>query len=81
MNHYAKAIDLLESDLDHRAIVVDYAKRHPAAFIKAASVRPSLREECLAFLEAKKKINAIKHYRTVTGASLKEAKEAVEAMV
>lgn len=39
-NHYANAIDVIMSNLDYKekvAICVDYAKRHPKAFVTAAA--------------------------------------------
>ncbi|TFH85225.1 hypothetical protein EQG41_18090 [Billgrantia azerbaijanica] len=83
MNHYAEAIDILMGgECDWQALAKDYAKRHPAQFIRAhkAVQLGGWQGECLALLQANKKVAAIKRCREMTGRGLKEAKEAVEAL-
>ena len=84
MNYYAQAIDVLESLEDGkstRAIVVEFAKRHPKAFIDAAkSVITDWKVEARILYEAGHKVHAIKYCRELTGMGLHEAKDAVEAL-
>ena len=90
---YKKVIDLLEQDIDFKAIAIDLAKKHPKAFAEAANrvgqfaeskreeARQQIDEECRRIWHDKgNKVEAIKHYRTQTGASLKEAKEDIESL-
>jgi ribosomal protein L7/L12 len=49
------------------------------ATLAAAPPQPGLQPELDRLIRASQKINAIKHYRTITGAGLKESKDAVEA--
>ena len=90
---YKKVIDLTQSDLDWKAIALDLAKNHPAAFVKSANrvdrflkrnladERRQLDEECLRIWhEEGNKVGAIKHCRNQTGTSLKEAKEHIESL-
>ena len=40
MNHYANAIDVIANDLlshQMKKICIDYAQRHPKAFVKASA--------------------------------------------
>ena len=84
MNYYAQAIDVLESLEDGkstRAIVVEFAKRHPKAFIDAAkSVTTDWKVEARKLYVSGNKISAIKHCHNLTGMRLHEAKDAVEAL-
>lgn len=81
MNYYAQAIDLLGKELDNKAIMFDYAKRHPKAFVAAATPAiPEWRTECKDLMHNGRKIDAIKLYRRHTDSSLKAALAAVEQM-
>ncbi len=50
-----------------------------ASTTASAPAQPGLQPELDRLIRASQKINAIKHYRTLTGVGLKEAKDAVEA--
>ena len=84
MNYYAQAIDQLEKiegEVQLREIVVEFAKRHPKAFIDAAkSVTTDWKVEARKLYVSGNKISAIKHCHNLTGMSLHEAKDAVEAL-
>ena len=54
--------------------------RRPDGYAAKEYVMARLRRECKAMLDRGDKIPAIKHWRTVTGAGLLEAKNAVEAL-
>jgi len=81
MNYYARAIDILtKPDIDFRAMVIEIAKRHPKAVCEVA-VFETWEKECLPLIHAEKKIHAVKVCRDLTGMSLKDAKDAVEALM
>lgn len=83
--NYAKAIDILMAgDLDYKGVCIELAKTDPTMFVKVA-VNNSKKGESdleerarLLYLE-KGVVEAVKLYRNVTGASLKEAKDWVDA--
>ena len=85
-NYYAEAIASLESqNLDFRRIVFEIAKRNPKALVDALKrinpvVEPKWVQECRDLIKADQFIAAIKHYRTMSGAGLKEAKDACDAL-
>jgi ribosomal protein L7/L12 len=83
--HYAEAIDALEKiqQLDcARIILVEIAKLHPSAVVKAYEKlhKRLWLKDVIDLLKSKKKIDAIKLYREKTGVGLKEAKVAVDAL-
>lgn len=87
MNHYAEAIRILEKEgINYKALMFEVARKSPAVLMKAARAvgmdAKDWRAECRNLFRGGYgyKINAIKLYREKTGANLKEAKEAVEAM-
>ena len=84
MNYYAQAIDQLEKiegEVQLRAIVVEFAKKHPKAFLNAASeITTDWKVEARKLYVSGNKISAIKHCRSLTDMSLNEAKDAVEAL-
>ena len=81
MNHYAQAIDKLMGNPDLQAIAQDYAKRHPADFVRAAKPNQTkLDAELRHMLGCDKKIQAIKYHREITGSGLKDAKDYVESL-
>jgi len=84
MNYYAQAIDQLEkieSEVQLRAIVVEFAKKHPKAFLNAAGeITTDWKVEARKLYVSGNKISAIKHCRSLTGMSLMDAKDAVEAL-
>jgi ribosomal protein L7/L12 len=89
MNYYATAIAELEKDHDWRAISVRFAQRYPKAFCDAArdctaadaDALPRVIQTALGSDPVANKIPAIKVYREATGASLGEAKRAVERFI
>lgn len=81
MNYYARAIDIVTNpETDFRALLIEIAKRHPKAVCEVAVLSP-WEKECLPLIRAEKKIGAIKVCRELTGLPLKEAKDAVEALM
>jgi len=84
MNYYAQAIDQLEKiegEVQLRAIVVEFAKKHPKAFIDAAkSVTTDWKVEARRLYESGQIVQSIKYCRELTGMGLMEAKDAVEAL-
>lgn len=84
MNHYAKAIEILMTgDCGWRAIATEYAKKHPAEFVRACrdAELGGWKGKCLALYQAGKKVEAIRECRAATGMGLKEAKETVEGLL
>ncbi len=84
-NYYAQAIQVLaDSKTDFRALVYEVAKANPMAVAKAAQrleIGFGWQKECASLVASGLKIQAIKRCRELTGMGLKEAKEAVEALV
>jgi ribosomal protein L7/L12 len=90
MNYYEQVIEILTTPgIDFRAIAIEFGKRHPKMFMDAAKLAQVAQKEgyeswewkIIPLLKADKKIGAIKVCREVTGMSLKEAKDAVEAFM
>jgi ribosomal protein L7/L12 len=84
-NYYAQAIQVLaDTKTDFRALAYEVAKSNPKAVAKAAQ-RLELgfgwQKECASLMASDLKIQAIKRCRELTGMGLKEAKDAVEALV
>jgi len=84
-NYYAQAIQVLaDTKTDFRALAYEVAKSNPKAVAKAAQ-RLELgfgwQKECASLMASNLKIQAIKRCRELTGMGLKEAKDAVEALV
>lgn len=80
-NYHAAAIDIVTSEKhDFRQLCINIAKTNPSVLVKAAGYIPWQAEvrRCLA---SKSKIDAIKLCRTLTGMSLKDAKDAVERLM
>ena len=77
MNYHKKAIDLLKGEFDWRNLCFSIAATNPKAFIDAVE-RMGVNWNKL--FQGLTKIEAIKLYREKTGASLKDAKEFVEAV-
>lgn len=88
MNYYSEAIELLEAlrfmpSENVRKILVEITRKHPKHIIQAASlagVIDGFKAEAKALRDDGKKIAAIKLWRSKTGASLKDAKEAVDSL-
>jgi len=81
MNYYAKAIDILtQPDVDYRTMLIEIAKRHPKVVCEVG-VFERWERECLPLIHNEQKIGAIKLCRELTGVPLKEAKDAVEALM
>ena len=79
MNWYAKAIEMLSrEDLDYKVIAYNLAKTHPKAFVIAAT--GDLERNCRNLLRSGHKLEAIKHCKEVSGMSLRDAREFVEAL-
>lgn len=80
MNAYKQALRIMQEGFDEKAVALYFAQHHPTEFVKAASVPAgALKSECLELIQIGKKISAIRHYRQMTGLSLKEAKEQIDA--
>lgn len=79
-DYHKKAIDVLESlrEPDYRKVLVEIAKHRPAVFVSASRCVNPWVKDCAELVNCGEKIQAIKLWRTNTGSSLKEAKEAVE---
>lgn len=87
-NYYAKAIDILETDVDFRKLVVEIAKCHPKAVVDAYKRvtlagydSGSWQAEVIPILELGKKLEAVKVCKNHTGETLVKAKEMVEALM
>ena len=82
--NFKEVIDVLvSSEIDWKQLVVDIAKDHPASVVVAAGKQIKIfgwKEECRALVWNGQKIEAIKACRAATGMSLKESKDAVEAL-
>lgn len=79
--HYQRAIDLLQTDADWKAICVKVAKLDPGLFCAAASNdQPYWREKAKAIYSSEGIVKAIKYVREETSLGLKEAKEEVEKL-
>ncbi|ANE05239.1 ribosomal protein L7/L12 [Corynebacterium crudilactis] len=80
INHLKVRVAALEQALAQQQDII--AKLAGGASIPASLIpkRTTLHPEVLALLQEGKKISAIKRHRELTGAGLKEAKEAVEAL-
>lgn len=82
MNHYEAAINVITSDYDWKALCVEIAKKKPAIIVKAAkAISLDWKKGAREYLADGQKIQAIKHCRNITGWSLVEAKNAVDALV
>lgn len=77
-NYYAEAIEVISQEQDWRAMIVEIAKTNPSV-IANCSVVTSVTRKIQVCYDNKGKIDAIKLHRQLTGSSLKDAKEAVEA--
>jgi len=80
MNYYAAAIDELFKEHDWQKVAMDYAKKHQADFLRACNGSADKFKTVRELIKAGNKIAAIKEFRAITGASLKDAKYAVEEM-
>ena len=84
-NYYAQALQVLaDTKTDFRALAYEMAKANPKAVAKAAErldIGFGWQKECASLMAENLKIQAIKRCRELTGMGLKEAKDAVEALV
>ena len=84
MNYYAKAIGiLLDPKVGAETLLADITKYNPSVVVAAYErLNPgsSLEARCKTLILANEKIKAIKLWREETGASLGDAKFAVEAL-
>lgn len=89
-NHYAEVIRILtDHNTDFRKLVIAIAQKHPKAIVDAANLnteqtQDAWRAPVIKLLREKgigAKIEAIKMARNLSHMSLKEAKEAVEALM
>jgi ribosomal protein L7/L12 len=81
MNYYATAIDVLSKCSSSELLLFEVAKKNPGAIISAYERMngPLIESKIKAMAQAgTSKIMCIKEYRFLTGAGLKDAKEAVE---
>ena len=82
INYYAEAIDILETMRESSTkLMFEVAKKNPKAIVDAYSriFGPRVADKILDMAKnGQHKIMCIKEYRTLTGAGLKEANEAVE---
>lgn len=82
MNYYARAIAIVtDPKTDFRALLIEIAKRHPKAVCEVTMTLEGWEKECLPLIYDEKKIGAIKVCRALTGMPLKDAKDAVEALM
>jgi len=82
-NKYAEVIDVIsDQSNDWRAIVIEAAKIAPSVISRAASnaKHGPWQKQAKALLAAGEKLEAIKLCRNMTGMTLKDAKEACEAL-
>lgn len=82
MNYYAEVVELCSKEQDWKAIAINVAKKHPKIFLDAAAANfVSWETEARElYLGQGELVKAIKYCRSMTGMSLKDAKEAVEAL-
>ena len=80
MSYYGEALELCSDEQNWKAVVIAIAKKHPKSVVEAINGVPWTVEAKRLYLQEGEKIQAIKHCRAETGMSLKEAKEAVEAL-
>ena len=80
MNYYKKAIEICATEQDWKGIVIEIAKLHPKFVVDASKSKSWEVEARKMYIENDDKIAAIKYCRTMTGASLRDAKEAVERL-
>lgn len=84
MNWYPKAIEALSTiDADAaRGVLFRIAARHPKVIVDAceSADAKNLRETCKSLMQSGQMVQAVKLWRNYTGAGLKEAKDAVEAL-
>lgn len=75
---------LIKGDWDKDALIEKLAVKHPDIFMSLMHDDDLVYQVQLAYYSDKdrpNKVSAIKTYRTLTGTSLKDAKEAVERMI
>lgn len=84
---YPRAIEELSkiADTDAKAILFRIAQKRPKAIVDACAPalekEPEWVNECRSLMRVERKIDAIKLWRHHAGIGLKEAKDAVEALV
>lgn len=82
MNHYSAAIKIINNkNIDWHDLVVEIATHNPSAVVAAyarLNPGPSLETRCKMLVLANEKIKALKLWREETGASLHDAKNAIE---
>ena len=97
MNYYERAIKILMElkETEHREILLKIAQKNPWSIVRAFEEKSGvekkgadiddkrLRDECLSLVSegGNGKIRAVKHYRAVSGAPLKDSLEAVNSMI
>ncbi len=70
------------NEFDKTAVLLEICNRDPSLLLDCVhtATTPSWQKEAEDLLRAQKKINAIKLWRAKTGMTLKDAKDAVEAL-
>lgn len=86
MNYYVRTIEILETadnEQKLRRILYAIARERPSAIVFAVDgyKLAELEKRCLDLYQNVSMVEAIKLWRAETGVGLKEAKEAVEALV
>jgi ribosomal protein L7/L12 len=88
MNYYKRAIEIVRGG-NTEDILTAVLASNPGAIVRAVDgpaekakrqARSALEAECIALYRSGHKIDAIKLWRSHTGAPLKDAKEAVEKL-
>jgi len=81
MSIHQQAIDIItDPETDFRQIVVELAKYHPEFLVNFVG-NEAWERQVIPLLRADRKIAAIKLCRNITPMTLKEAKDAVEALM
>ena len=86
-NAYAEAITELEkSEFSSASVLFEIARKNPGAYVAAIrrlrdrSAYADWKQHCIGLMRSELKIEAIKYCRNATGMTLKDAKDAVEAL-
>lgn len=78
---FSQLVDLLNSPLDYKHIAIKLAKGDAELFIQLAVAPNRDVSEIIAFMQSNNKVAAIKRFREIAGCGLKEAKDAIDAVL
>lgn len=83
MNYYERAVEIAFST-DLKELVARILASNPGAIVRSVDGKvkrlTAIERECLDLYRSGQQVEAIKRYRNETGASLTDAKEAVEGL-